>query len=163
MDAPKHIYLMVFMLEDRLKPDSFFKPYYDILPQTLNCMPIFWTEDELKWLDGSYIQRQTAERRAAIRNDYDQIVRVWPSFAKFSFEEFAWARMIACSRNFGIVVNGLRTSALVPFADMLNHLRPRETKWTFDSASQCFTITALRDIQAGAQVYDSYGKKCNHR
>lgn len=71
--------------------------------------------------------------------------------------------MIACSRNFGIVVNGLRTSALVPFADMLNHLRPRETKWTFDSHTQNFTITSLTAIQPGAQVYDSYGKKCNHR
>ena len=27
-----------------------------------------------------------------------------------------------------VVVDGLRTSAMVPHADMLNHLRPRETK-----------------------------------
>ena len=63
MDAPKHIYLMVFMLEDRLQADSFFKPYYDILPATLNCMPIFWTKEELKWLDGYYILKQTEDRR----------------------------------------------------------------------------------------------------
>jgi hypothetical protein len=30
----------------------------------------------------------------------------------------------------------VRTAALVPFADMLNHYRPRETKWTFDNGRQ---------------------------
>jgi len=46
---------------------------------------------------------------------------------------------------------------------MLNHFRPRETKWTFDEDRQAFTITTLQPIPAGSQVYDSYGQKCNHR
>ncbi|KDO15996.1 hypothetical protein SPRG_18466 [Saprolegnia parasitica CBS 223.65] len=46
---------------------------------------------------------------------------------------------------------------------MLNHYRPRETSWTFDDDANGFTITALHGIAAGNQVYDSYGKKCNHR
>ena len=50
-----------------------------------------------------------------------------------------------------------------PHADMLNHYRPRETKWTFDEATQAFTITTLQAIPAGAEVLDSYGQKCNHR
>jgi hypothetical protein len=39
-------------------------------------------------------------------------------------------------RNFGLEVNRVRTAALVPYADMLNHYRPRETKWTFDNSRQ---------------------------
>lgn len=38
-------------------------------------------------------------------------------------------------------VNRVRTAALVPFADMLNHYRPRETKWTFDNARQVTATT----------------------
>merc|ERR1712205_274204 len=71
--------------------------------------------------------------------------------------------MCVCSRNFGLVVNGLRTAAMVPYADMLNHYRPRETKWQFEDSCQAFTITTLRRIGIGAQIYDSYGQKCNHR
>ena len=41
--------------------------------------------------------------------------------------------------------------------------RPRETKWTYDNERGAFTITTLHGIQGGAQVYDSYGQKCNHR
>lgn len=47
LDAPKHVYLMVFLLVDRKNPDSFFKPYYDILPPKLSNMPIFWNQEEL--------------------------------------------------------------------------------------------------------------------
>jgi histone-lysine N-methyltransferase SETD3 len=155
---------MVYMLINRREPNSFFKPYYDILPATLNSMPIFWNEEEMGWLKGSHLTEQTKDRKEAIKNDYDQILEVAPEFAEVAtLDEFSWARMIVCSRNFGLVINGLRTSALVPYADMLNHLRPRETKWTFDNKIGCFTITALQGIGAGAQVYDSYGKKCNHR
>jgi protein-histidine N-methyltransferase len=39
-------------------------------------MPIFWTEEELNWLKGSYIIQQIQERKAAIRKDYDAICRV---------------------------------------------------------------------------------------
>lgn len=152
------------MLIDRKDPNSFFKPYYDILPETLSNMPIFWSPEELGYLKGSYLLEQIDERNAAIETDYESICNVVPHFRSYStLQEFKWARMCVCSRNFGLVVNGLQTAALVPYADMLNHYRPRETKWQFDDDLQSFTVIALQHIGAGAQVYDSYGKKCNHR
>lgn len=164
LDAPKHIFLMIFMLLDRKNPSSFFKPYYDILPPTLNNMPIFWTREELDYLQGSYILTQIHERNAAIEADYTAICKIAPEFSRLAtLDEFKWARMCACSRNFGLIVKGLRTAALVPYADMLNHYRPRETKWQYDDTLQGFTITSLQEIGVGAQVYDSYGQKCNHR
>jgi histone-lysine N-methyltransferase SETD3 len=42
--------------------------------------------------------------------------------------------------------------AQVPYADMLNHYRPRETKWAFDGQRRAFAITSLQPIGAGAQV-----------
>lgn len=164
LDAPKHIFLMIFMLIDRKNPTSFFKPYYDILPPTLSNMPIFWTAEELKYLEGSYMLEQIAERNHAIAEDYKAICKLYPEFIHIStLDEFKWARMCVCSRNFGLCVNGLQTAALVPYADMLNHYRPRETKWQFDDSIQGFTVVSLQGIGFGAQVYDSYGRKCNHR
>ncbi|EQC27514.1 hypothetical protein SDRG_14714 [Saprolegnia diclina VS20] len=162
--APKHIFLMMYLLTDmELGNDSFFKPYYDSLPPTLHNLPVFWTDDELRWLQGSHILHQIRDRKATIARDYEAICVVDPAFRRFSLERFMWARMIVCSRNFGISVHGFKTAALVPYADMLNHYRPRETSWTFDDDANGFTITALHGIAAGNQVYDSYGKKCNHR
>ena len=164
LDAPKHIFLMLFILVDRQKPDSFFKPYYDILPPSLRNMPIFWNEEEMNLLKGSFLVQQIKERSEAIDNDYYSIGAIIPTFQDLcSLEEFRWARMAVCSRNFGITVNGLRTAAMVPYADMLNHLRPRQSKWQFDEQTQSFTIIAVDSLAIGAQVYDSYGQKCNHR
>lgn len=38
-----------------------------------------------------------------------------------------------------------------------------DSRWQFDDQLNGFTITALRDIPRGSQVYDSYGRKCNSR
>lgn len=164
LDAPKHVFLMLFMLIDRASETSHFKPYYDILPPTLSNMPIFWSEEELALLEGSHLKDQVNDRKAAIQHDYRAICELCPTFADVAtLEDFMWARMCVCSRNFGINVNGVRTSAMVPYADMLNHYRPRETKWTYDSNLGAFTITSLQHLESGVQVYDSYGQKCNHR
>jgi histone-lysine N-methyltransferase SETD3 len=155
---------MIFMLIDKKTPNSFFKPYYDILPETLSNMPIFWDAEELGYLKGSYLLDQIDERNAAIAANYEAICEVVPHFRSYAtLQEFKWARMCVCSRNFGLVINGVQTAALVPYADMLNHYRPRETKWQFDDDLQSFTVVSLQHIRAGAQVYDSYGRKCNHR
>ena len=164
LDAPKHVYLMIFLLVDRTDPDSFFRPYYDVLPKALDNMPIFWSKEDLANLNGSYLLRQIADRQEAIESDYKLILSVCPALAKYaSLQDFMWARMCVCSRNFGLIINGVRTSALVPYADMLNHYRPRETKWAFNNDMQAFTITTLQQISCGSQIYDSYGQKCNHR
>jgi hypothetical protein len=166
LDAPKHIYLMIFILWDRKVngTSSFFDPYYQILPPTLQNMPIFWEDCELCELTGSYLLQQIHDRNQAIAEDYQAICAIAPQLSDIaSLQEFKWARMCVCSRNFGLCISGHRTSALVPHADMLNHYRPRETKWTYDEALQAFTITTLQYIHSGSEVLDSYGQKCNHR
>lgn len=64
---------------------------------------------------------QVEERRASIQDDYERILVVAPELADIaSADQFAWARMIVCSRNFGItyVYRGatVKSSALVPYA-----------------------------------------------
>ena len=66
-DAPKHIFLMLFILTDMKRPDTFFRPYYDLLPSTLSNMPIFWREDEVRLLQGSYLVTQVRVLRVRAR------------------------------------------------------------------------------------------------
>jgi histone-lysine N-methyltransferase SETD3 len=79
LDAPKHIFLMVYMLIDMKNTNSFFKPYYNILPTNLSNMPIFWTDEELALLEGSYMLQQIEERKKAIENDYKLIKSIYPN------------------------------------------------------------------------------------
>lgn len=164
LSAAKHCYLTLYVLWDRKNEASFFQPYYRILPSAYPNMPLFWSETELLYLRGSYVVQQIRDRKANIRADYELICTHAPEMRSLcTLEEFCWGRMMVASRNFGIVVDGIRTDALVPYADMLNHYRPRQTRWAFDNRKRCFVITSLQRLHAGQQVYDSYGKKCNSR
>lgn len=104
LDAPKHIFLMVYLLWDRRVNGarSFFHPYYEILPQTLRNMPIFWSQDELDYLKGSYLLQQIQDRNDAISEDYHAICQIAPLDKICTLDEFKWARMCVCFWNFGL-------------------------------------------------------------
>ncbi len=71
--------------------------------------------------------------------------------------------MLISSRIFGISIKGVKTDALVPLADMLNHKQPRQTEWEFRDTVDAFIIESKEHITRGEQVFDSYGRKCNSR
>ena len=71
------------------------------------------------------------EKVLDLKKDYESILRADNSFTKYSFREFCWARMMVGSRIFGINMSGVKTEALVPFADMLNHRLPKQTAWNY--------------------------------
>lgn len=56
-DKVKHIYFANFLLEDMENEDSFFKPYYETLPEDITNIPMLWSNKELNMLSGSYFVR----------------------------------------------------------------------------------------------------------
>jgi hypothetical protein len=164
LSAAKHCYLSVYVLCTRGDAEGPFAPYYAVLPRAFPGMPLFWAPEELAWLAGSHVLEQVEERRRNVCADWRLLCDAVPALgAAFTVDDFLWARMMVASRNFGITVDGVRTDALVPFADLLNHLRPRQTRWLFDSQRRSFRIISMVPLVAGQQVFDSYGRKCNSR
>lgn len=72
-------------------------------------------------------------------------------------------RLLVCSRVFGIMMDRVKTDAMVPLADMLNHHIPKQTSWYYCDRSRGFIIQSMKDIPLGAEIFDSYGQKCNSR
>ena len=161
--SPKHCFLSSYMLQEKVKPDSFWLPYLRILPEKYSNFPIFYTEEEKEWLKGSPFLDQVKEKIDDIKEDYNTISRAVPEFLQFSVQEFSKVRMAVSSRIFGMQIDSVKTDGFVPLADMLNHRRPRQTSWNYDQERQGFIIEALENIERGAEVLDSYGKKCNSR
>lgn len=123
--SPKHSFLGTYLLQERKKDPPPFAEYLDILPKSLSDFPIFFTEDEKAWLKGSPFLDQVNEKVEDIKIDYNLICKEVPEFKQFSIKEYSEVRMIVSSRIFGISVNGVKTDGFVPYADMLNHKRPR--------------------------------------
>lgn len=159
-----HSWLAAFLLQEKYKgQNSFFFPYIDTLPQHYRNMPIFFEPEELKELTGSFTLKMIEDRKISLKMEYDNIVRFVPEFAQYHYLEFFWARLAVITRIFGFEVGSHKTDGLVAMADMLNHKRPNETSWHFDNGLNAFTITTTKRLLKGAQVFDSYGRKCNSR
>mmetsp|Transcript_15397 Transcript_15397/g.15375 ORF Transcript_15397/g.15375 Transcript_15397/m.15375 type:complete len:490 (+) Transcript_15397:259-1728(+) len=161
--SPKHSFLSSFILQEKAKEESWWKPYLDILPESYSNFPIFYTDEDKEWLTGSPFLEQVNEKIQDIEEDYNCIVDAVPEFANFPLFEFSKIRMGVSSRIFGMQIDGNKTDGFVPLADMLNHRRPRQTTWSYEESKNGFIIEAMEDIERGIEVLDSYGKKCNSR
>lgn len=51
--SPKHSFLATFCMEEVRKENSSFAKFIDILPKGFNNFPIFYTQEERQWLQGS--------------------------------------------------------------------------------------------------------------
>jgi len=159
----RHSFLASYVLQEKANPTSYWKPYIDILPEEYDTVPLFFSSEQLSELEGSMSLDKTSERHQSLRIEYNNLVEHVPMFSEFSYESFVWARLVVITRIFGMVIDGVKTEGLVPMADMLNHKRPRETKWTYAQNRGGFVITSLNPISKGCEVFDSYGRKCNSR
>lgn len=157
-----HSQIAFYMLIDKEQENPKFKSYYDVLPETLNIIPYFWSEDELSLLENSPFLKMINQKKNSIEEDYNKIVSYIPEFRRFNFEQFLFEMALVISRNFSINVDGIKVNAMVPVADMLNHDRLSKITWTFDNQSNSFTLTTNFEINAGEVMTDSYGAKNNY-
>ena len=161
LTSPKHCLLTSFLLSEEKNPK--WKFYFDLLPNDYSNFPIFYTQKELDYLKGSPFLNQIYDKKIDMKKDYEKLCKYIPSFTQFPYKKFCEARMMISSRIFGIQMGDNKTDVLAPFADLLNHKRPRQTQWYYDNILQSFVIQALEDIEQGNEVFDSYGKKTNAR
>jgi histone-lysine N-methyltransferase SETD3 len=155
--------LAIFILEEMESGRSFFQPYLDMLPRKYNSFPLRWTEQELEWIKGSKAYTQTLSRRKHTKREYDRACELLPGFSRFPFSLFFWAKLAVSSRTFGVEVNGRVYSAMVPFADMLNHYQPADVNWDYNNQLQCFEFKSSHPLRAGQQVSMLFPVFLSHR
>eukprot|EP00752_Nemacystus_decipiens_P001814 g1752.t1 len=135
--------LAVFIMQEILKEDkSFYRPYLRVLPSPYNLRS--WSGEDLLLLQDHKLVRRVAARRRQLRALYHDTIEylsnAYPelySADRYTFElfDFAWSTLQA--RAFG---KRLKSSALVPFADCLNHGNVQTKR---------------------AEVLNSYGRRAN--
>jgi len=152
--------ITIFILVDMKNPDSFYKDYYKVLPTKTNNFPVLWGDDVLGILKGADILYKIYERKQYLISDYKLICHNCPTFKNdFSFEQFINIRLLVGSRNFGIFINGVKTSSMIPLGDSFNHGVKPQLTWGFNN--DFFEMRSSNIIESGTEIHDSYGKKCN--
>jgi hypothetical protein len=158
--AASHTVLALYLLQEKKKSkDSFFYPYIALLPKKYD-VPIHWSNDKVKELNGTIGEHMLKMKKHALLTEYKAL-----NTNLISFEEFQWARTVVITRVFSCKMTqaGKDVECLVPIADMMNHdLEPNVT-WSFDNDLNGFQMESLKCILTNSQLHDSYGEKCNSR
>ena len=164
LNGPNHSLLSSFILyEMEKKTNSKWLFYFNFLPSNYNNFPIFFSESELKHLKGTQFLTIVQNKKKEMKEDYDLLCSKIPYYSNYKYLDFCKVREIVSSRIFGVIIHGKKNDIIAPYADMLNHKRPRETHWTYDDKLDSFVVSAISDIKQSNEVFDSYGRKCNSR
>jgi len=67
------------------------------------------------------------------------------------------------SRNFGIRIDGIDRTAMIPASDMLNHAQPPNVDWFYDNNKNSFIMKSNISIPNHTEITDTYGNKCNNK
>ena len=164
LNSPHHSLLSTFMLTEIDKGnESKWKYYFDFLPVSYNNFPIFYGEKEISLLKGTQFLELINKKKREMKEDYDLLIKEIPGYDKYDFNLFKKMREVISSRVFGVTIKGKKNDIIAPYADMLNHKRPRQTHWNYDDSCNAFVVKGLSNIKKGEEVFDSYGIKCNSR
>ena len=158
--------LAVWLLWERhLGQRSFWAPYIAALPHPTSI--VHWSAKQLEQLQDPTLVHSAQFREAAMRAKYDaawtQLAAAHPGRLPtegFSYEDFRWAWMTVQARAFG---RRLPWTALVPFADSLNHGNtPVVYDFDVDSNGAFRLFASGGDgTRAGQEVFNSYGRRHN--
>ena len=156
LNSSTNSYFAVFLLQEKSKENSDWKPFLDILLQSYENFPIFFTEEERKELEGSPFLEKIDDSKKKLELDYNLIIQSAPEMKKFSLKEFSEMKISADSRIFGVTIHGLSTTVFAPLADMLNHKSISPTFWEYSDNLNSFVIRALGNINQGEEVFFNY-------
>ena len=156
-----HTLLAAWLLAEDLDPSSPWRSFLDALPRDLRGFPLHASPDDQSLLHGTVAGALLEELRTNLVLDHLALQGRAPRCG-FSRDAVTWARLTVGSRLYGLTIDDLATSALVPFGDMFNH-DPVGAAATWGYDDDAFTITAVRELAADAEVCIDYGHKGNSR
>lgn len=160
------LFLTVYLMYEKSKQkDSFYYPYLAILPVPDTICE--WIDEELQMLHDERLMLKAIRRRNFIKSMYirtfkqlnDRYPNTFPE-ELYPLESFLFCYYTITARAFG---RRLPWTALVPFADCLNHAN-KQTKYDFDIDNNgVFRLfpTGHNHYPIGGEVFNSYGRRSN--
>lgn len=159
LDLTEWGYLAAFLLDTR-RHGAGMQPFVGSLPQAYPDNPVFFTEEELQWLQGSYIEATLRNRRERLYYEYQQLSACLPPESAFSLDDYRWAWCSAQTRYFTSRVRGERIHCMVPLGDMPNHDFAPNMRWQLDPRIG-LVMVAAKPIAAGTPLTILYARKSN--
>ncbi|KAF5308840.1 hypothetical protein FQR65_LT00540 [Abscondita terminalis] len=165
-----NVALTMFLLLEKFKETSFWKPYIDILPTEYSTV-LYFNLEELQELQVSPTLESALKQIKNIARQYAYFFKlIWNSDdsashvmrKNFTFNQYRWAVSTVMTRQNTIPTDdGTQLiSALIPLWDLCNHTNGNIST-DYNPSLQRSECLALRDFKAGEQIFIFYGPR-NH-
>ncbi|MBL8627246.1 MAG: SET domain-containing protein [Myxococcales bacterium] len=159
--SSSHATFAAWLCVEARRAASPYAPYLRSLPASYDGFALHAPADERALLLGTLTGDRLALLEHDLARDHALAVARARLMAGVDRATFTWARLCVGSRAFAVTIDGVTTNALVPLADLINHAPTPVTRWAYDQDAAAFTLTAVADVAAGAELTDSYGAKSN--
>lgn len=103
------------LLLEMHNPNSFYRPYFDILPEDMSSYPVLFTNKELEQLNGTYCLSEIEIFKGQLIDSYHAALKLVPEFKQFTLDEYLMTRMYVSSRVFQLSIRNKACGGLVPF------------------------------------------------
>ncbi|KAF2205544.1 SET domain-containing protein [Delitschia confertaspora ATCC 74209] len=166
---PERILSVLLLIEQAsLGEKSFWYPYIACLPPSESLStPLYFTNEDLRWLEGTNLLKATEERRKVWREEWKAACNMLREGgiddSIYTWESFLWSNTIFSSRAFtstNIFPDKPPFALLFPVLDILNHAPEARVEWDFDPLKS-FTLKSLQDIEEGDEIFNNYAPKQN--
>ncbi|KAI8979311.1 hypothetical protein BDF20DRAFT_868834 [Mycotypha africana] len=166
--SSRYVLTLFLLLQKRLGEKSFYWPYINILPKSIQT-PFFFDDMELAFLKNTNLEAAVRERRKMIQQNYSMILENLPANVKkedVKWEEFLYCYCVYSSRSFPyklIDPSANDSEALFPLVDALNHKPRTKITWSRDGNNEngSLSFIAGQEFKQGEEVFNNYGPKSN--
>lgn len=163
-----NITLALFLLLENNNPDSFWKPYIEVLPEKYSTI-LYYTSEELELLKPSPVFESSLKLYRSIARQcayfYKKIHTLdIPVLKKlqevFTFDSYRWAVSTVMTRQNNIRLSEADVTAFIPLWDMCNH-EHGEIRTDYNNELNRGECYALRDFKTDEQIFIFYGARPN--
>jgi len=113
-------YITLFLLIQQHDEKSFWKPYMDVYPKTVDSFPLFFSDPEKSLLKGSPMYDQISSDTKDAQIEYNKLCELVPEFKQFSFEDYLKNKTLVTSRIFYVSINNSTDRIMVPLAGIFS-------------------------------------------
>lgn len=166
-----NVTLAMHLLAEAKSPQSFWKPYLDILPDSYST-PLYFSPEELQYLKGSPTLGNSITQYRSVARQYAYFYRLLQKHSSasrlglqdnFTFDDYRWAVSTVMTRQNLIPREDnseKKTYGLIPLWDMCNHANGVYSA-DYDTESNCSLCYSQQDVPAGEQIFMFYGPRSN--
>ena len=154
--------IALYFTLDKNNPSSFFKPYYDYLPEfDISVFPSEFPKEEQNLYDDLDLDLHIGIHDRRLKDAYNENVEQILLEEKIinCYEKYKYNFYLVQTRNFARPNSEFFSdlNSIVPFIDLFNHDLNYNLDWDYSDNKKGYILKAIKDIEPNEELTVSYG------